>query len=63
MMGLRLTEGVRLDRYARLSGEEISQKRLHPLAEDGFIEIDSGQLRVTDAGRPVLNAVLRALLA
>ena len=63
MMGLRLPEGVRLDRYARLSGEEISQKRLHPLAEDGFIEIDSGQLRVTDAGRPVLNAVLRALLA
>ncbi len=63
MMGLRLTEGVRLDRYARLSGQEISPKRLHPLAEDGFIEIDSGRLRVTDAGRPVLNAVLRALLA
>ncbi|MEL6281199.1 MAG: radical SAM family heme chaperone HemW [Pseudomonadota bacterium] len=63
MMGLRLIEGVRLDRYARLSGEEISQKRLHPLAEDGIIEIDSGRLRVTDAGRPVLNAVLRALLA
>ncbi|MEO1120545.1 MAG: radical SAM family heme chaperone HemW [Pseudomonadota bacterium] len=63
MMGLRLIEGVRLDRYARLSGEEISPKRLHPLAEDGIIEIDSGRLRVTDAGRPVLNAVLRALLA
>ena len=63
MMGLRLREGVDLDRFARLAGAPIAETRLAPLIEDGFVSVDGSRLRATATGRPVLNALLRALLA
>ncbi len=62
MMALRLREGMDLARYAALAGHEPDAVAVSRLAEDGFVETGAGRLRLTAAGRPVLNAVLRELL-
>ncbi|MEO1330145.1 MAG: radical SAM family heme chaperone HemW [Pseudomonadota bacterium] len=63
MMGLRLSEGVSLDRFRRLAGTDVPPAALSELVEGGFVHVENDRLRATAAGRPILNAVLRALLA
>jgi oxygen-independent coproporphyrinogen-3 oxidase len=64
LMGLRLAEGIDLARYARLAGRPLDARRLALLREQGVIETTtSGQLRVTLAGFPVLDAVVADLAA
>ncbi len=63
MMGMRLIEGVDLDRYARLAGTPIEPARIEGLEADGLVARDGARLKATESGRPVLNGVLRALLA
>ncbi len=60
MMGLRLSEGVETARLGALAGLSA---RVAGLEELGLVEVAEGRLRATAAGRPVLNAVLRELLA
>ncbi|TNC48200.1 coproporphyrinogen III oxidase [Rubellimicrobium rubrum] len=60
MMGLRLAEGVEMDRLRMLDG---LVGRTDSLADMGLVDIREGRLCATTAGRPVLNAVLRELLA
>ena len=60
MMGLRLTEGVSLARWNRLSGGRLLP--VGQLQDDGLVQVTGDRLCLTPAGRPVLNAVLRALL-
>lgn len=60
MMGLRLSEGVNLDRFCRLNGANLSG--VGELAALGLIEIGAGRLRATSRGRLVLNQVIGALL-
>lgn len=62
LMGLRLTRGIDLDRYERLSGAPLSQTVLKDLSDMGMIETEGGWLRVTPSGRIVLNAVIAKLL-
>jgi oxygen-independent coproporphyrinogen-3 oxidase len=59
LMGMRLTEGVLLE---RLDMAALSSK-INDLADMGMVEMADDRLRATAAGRPVLNAVLRTLLA
>ncbi len=61
LMSLRLAEGMDLGRYARLAGRELDARAVEELRGMGFVESDADRLRVTAAGRPVLNAILRAL--
>jgi oxygen-independent coproporphyrinogen-3 oxidase len=64
LMGLRLAEGIDPDRYAALSGRALDADRIAILREEGAIEIDeSGRLRVTQSGFPVLDAVVADLAA
>jgi oxygen-independent coproporphyrinogen-3 oxidase len=64
LMGLRLTEGIDPKRYAELSGRPLDAGRIAALREEGAIVIDaSGRLRVTQAGFPVLDAVVADLAA
>ncbi|MEM9724614.1 MAG: radical SAM family heme chaperone HemW [Pseudomonadota bacterium] len=67
LMGLRLSEGVDLDRYARLAGAPLPADRIDPLLEEGFLTIrelgDGRRLAATKKGRPVLNALIGALAA
>lgn len=59
--GLRLSEGLPLDHYARLSGTPLSPDRTAKLVQEGLLTTDDGILRVTDNGRPVIDALARYL--
>ena len=64
LMGLRLAEGIDPKRYADLSGRALDPRRIAVLLEEGAIVVDeSGRLRVTQAGFPVLDAVVADLAA
>lgn len=63
LMGLRLAEGVELDRYSALSGGCLNPSALADLAGHGLVTVTNGRLSVTAKGQPVLNGVLRELLA
>jgi oxygen-independent coproporphyrinogen-3 oxidase len=63
MMGLRLAEGIDPRRFATLAGAPLRADRVAELAELGLVEASPEGLRVTPAGRPLLDAVLRRLLA
>ena len=62
MMSLRLVEGSDLDRLARL-GLRPDPARLEHLVALGMVETSGHRLMATARGRPVLNAILRDLLA
>ena len=62
MMSLRLSEGSDLQKYRTLGGADLGSERLDHLAQLGLIQIEDGQLKTTDKGRPILNALLRELL-
>jgi putative oxygen-independent coproporphyrinogen III oxidase len=64
LMGLRLSEGIDPRRYAALSGRILDPRRITLLSEEGAITVDAdGRLRVTQAGFPVLDAVVADLAA
>jgi oxygen-independent coproporphyrinogen-3 oxidase len=64
VMGLRLREGIDPNRFAKLSGREISLRQIEELRRIGFVEtLPNGNLRVTDKGFPVLDAVVADLAA
>jgi len=64
LMGLRLKEGIDPARYAALSGRAIDPRRIAILRDEGAIAVDAdGRLRVTQAGFPVLDAVVADLAA
>jgi putative oxygen-independent coproporphyrinogen III oxidase len=64
LMGLRLAEGIDPRRYAELSGRPLDPARVATLRDEGAITVDpGGRLRVTQAGFPVLDAVVADLAA
>jgi putative oxygen-independent coproporphyrinogen III oxidase len=64
LMGLRLAEGIALDRYAELAGRPLDPERIAALRAHGLIETTpAGRLRVTLPGFPVLDAVVADLAA
>ncbi|GGE55438.1 radical SAM family heme chaperone HemW [Actibacterium pelagium] len=60
MMGLRLRDGISVNRYESLLGQPIANTE--ELESLGMIEHSGDQLKTTDQGRAVLNAVIRELL-
>lgn len=62
MMGMRLTEGLDVERYRRSFGLELPEQSLTNLVEYDMVSISDGRLRATNQGRAVLNAVIRELL-
>jgi putative oxygen-independent coproporphyrinogen III oxidase len=64
LMGLRLREGVDPERFKALSGRTLDRQQIESLAADGFLVADdSGRVRVTAAGFPVLDSVVADLAA
>ncbi|MFG1393429.1 radical SAM family heme chaperone HemW [Xanthobacter agilis] len=61
LMGLRLKEGVDLERYARRAGRPLADPPIAALAEAGLVTRAGPRLMVTAEGFPVLNAVIAAL--
>ncbi|WP_370160982.1 radical SAM family heme chaperone HemW [Limimaricola soesokkakensis] len=62
MMGLRLAEGVQLPEKIYLLSEDFD-RRVDALTELGLLSRVQGRLIASEAGRPILNGVLRELLA
>jgi len=63
LMGLRLTEGVSLARFERLSGQPLEATRLNGLVAQGLLTRNGDTIAATPDGRLVLNGVLGRLLA
>jgi len=64
VMGLRLREGIDPRRYAQLSGRKLNERQIDDLKAIGFVEtLGNGNIRVTDKGWPVLDAVVADLAA
>ena len=61
LMGMRLREGVRLDRFSTLVDENFYNK-IKYLKDIGMVTLNDDHLTLTARGRPVLNAILRTLL-
>ncbi|WEX09349.1 radical SAM family heme chaperone HemW [Chelativorans sp. AA-79] len=62
LMGLRLVEGIDLDRYEKLAGHPLSPQRVAVLREEGLLEpVGNSRLRATPAGMVVLDALVADL--
>ncbi len=62
LMGLRLAEGIDLDRHASLGGR-IESARIADLEMQGLLKREGRRLTATASGRLVLNALVAALAA
>jgi putative oxygen-independent coproporphyrinogen III oxidase len=64
LMGLRLAEGIDLERYTQIAGRAIDLDRIAVLRQNGLIETTSaGRMRVTLSGFPLLDSVVADLAA
>jgi oxygen-independent coproporphyrinogen-3 oxidase len=62
LMGLRLVEGIDLDRYEKLAGRPLAPERVAVLREEGLLApVGNSRLRATPAGMVVLDAVVADL--
>ncbi len=62
MMGLRLQDGVSRARVSTI-WTNMFNNEINDLIDLGLLELHGDSIRATAAGRPVLNAILRKLLA
>lgn len=67
MMGLRLSEGISLQRLANESDRAIEDlfqlDKIKPLVDEGYITLSDTRIAATPAGRQRLNGVLKHLLS
>ncbi len=64
LMGLRLSEGIDPKRFEQLSGRSLDKNKINDLLGYGYVEhLDNGNLRVTNSGFSVLDAVVADLAA
>ena len=63
MMGIRLSEGLDIDRFEKIAGYPLPADKIAYLRDLGMIALSDNRLTVTDQGRPILNAIIRELLA
>ena len=62
LMGMRLEEGIDLNRYAAIAKKPLDDTAISFLVEEGFIEFfNSHRLRATPKGKHVLNSVIEQL--
>jgi putative oxygen-independent coproporphyrinogen III oxidase len=64
LMGLRLAEGIDLNRFERLAGHPLCADQIAHLTRHGLVDTpDAGRLRVTATGFPILDAIVAELAA
>ena len=63
LMGLRLSEGIDLERFAAICGRALDEKRIASLAQDGLVARKGERLAATPKGRLVLDRLIVALAA
>ncbi|WP_425044914.1 radical SAM family heme chaperone HemW [Primorskyibacter sp. S87] len=62
LMGLRLVEGVDLDRFENLAGHSLDDDVLNHLKSLDLLQQSDRRIATTNKGRMVLNGILRELL-
>ena len=66
LMGLRMANGISVDRIERLSGRPLSkslnENALGHFIDEGWLRLDGGRLYTTQNGRLRLNSILAELL-
>ncbi|WP_375687882.1 radical SAM family heme chaperone HemW [Pseudooceanicola sp. LIPI14-2-Ac024] len=62
LMGLRLSEGIDLNRFERLAGHPLPPARITGLEEIGMLKRQDNRIIATTEGRMVLNSVLAELM-
>lgn len=62
LMGMRINEGISLDRYHGLTGQNLCASTLAELQDLGMIVQEGDRIKTTIEGRAILNAVLDKLL-
>lgn len=62
MMGLRVADGINRERFTALGGNNLLNN-IDYLKAVGLMEETDRMIRATDEGRPVLNSILRKILA
>jgi coproporphyrinogen III oxidase-like Fe-S oxidoreductase len=63
LMGLRLSEGIDLNRLAAIDRRGLDQDRVSALARQGLLIRDGNRLAATPKGRLVLNRLILELAA
>ena len=63
LMGLRLAEGIGIERYASLAKKPLDETKIDTLVEMGMLRRKKSNIFVTDQGFRLLNGVLRTLLS
>jgi putative oxygen-independent coproporphyrinogen III oxidase len=62
LMGLRIGEGIDLNRYEALAGKAMDQSKITAMTDLGMVEMrDNARLAATASGRRLLNAVIAEL--
>jgi putative oxygen-independent coproporphyrinogen III oxidase len=62
LMGLRIDEGIDLNRYEALAGKAMDQSKITAMTDLGMVEMrDNARLAATASGRRLLNAVIAEL--
>jgi putative oxygen-independent coproporphyrinogen III oxidase len=62
LMGLRIDEGIDLNRYEALAGKTMDQNKITAMADLGMVKMrGNARLAATQAGRRVLNALIAEL--
>jgi oxygen-independent coproporphyrinogen-3 oxidase len=61
LMGLRIAEGIDLERYAALAGSDIDSSKIAGLKSMGLVKREGDRLRATADGRKLLNALIAEL--
>ena len=62
LMGLRIDEGIDLNRYETLAGKSMDQSKITAMADLGLVQMrGNARLAATQAGRRLLNAVIAEL--
>ena len=63
LMGLRIADGISPERYESLAGSPLNRNNIKELEESSLIIVSPDRISATPQGRPLLNAVIRGLLA
>ncbi|XSG83163.1 MAG: radical SAM family heme chaperone HemW [Methyloligella sp. ZOD6] len=58
LMGLRLSEGIDLDRLVRMDGRRLDRMRLAPLIAEGLLTLDEHRITATPKGRMLLDRLI-----
>lgn len=61
LMGMRIAEGIDMDRYATLAGREIDSSKLAGMKSMGLVRRNGQRVMATADGRKLLNAVIAEL--